>query len=91
MSLPDVHDSLRQIIRKAEEFSSLSIIYNERQSRIIFDLSGVQFQFQEFTANDEIVELINAHNSRVSRWNGTKTFLFSVEILQAALKYCITD
>lgn len=91
MSLPDVHNFLRRIIRKAEDFSSLSIIYNEQQSRIIFDLSGVQFQFEKFSANDEIIELINAHNNSIHRWNGTKTFLFSVGILQSALKYCIID
>ena len=91
MSLSDVHNSLKRIIRKAEDFSSLSIIYNEQQSRIIFDLSGVQFQFEKFSANDEITELIYAHNNSVSRWNGTKTFLFSVEILQVALKYYITN
>ncbi len=91
MSLDDVHNSLKRIIRKVENFSSLSIIYNEQQSRIIFDLSGVQFQFEKFTANDEMLKLINTHNNSVSKWNGTKTFLFSVEILQAALMYCITD
>ncbi len=91
MSLSDVHNSLKRIIRKAEDFSSLSIIYNEQQSRIIFDLSGVQFQFEKFSVNDEITELIYAHNNSVSRWNGTKTFLFSVEILQVALKYYITN
>lgn len=87
MGLSDVHNSLRRIIKKCEDFQNLSIIYNEFQKRIIFDLAGVQFQFEKFEVNDELLTLINAHENCVSRWDGSKAFLFSTEILSIATKY----
>ena len=87
MGLPDVHNSLRRIIKKCDDFKNLSIIYNDAQKRIIFDLEGVQFQFEKFDVNEELSQIINIHENRVSRWNGSKTFLFSTEILNIATKY----
>lgn len=87
MGLADVHNSLRRIIKKCDDFQNLSIIYNEFQKRIIFDLAGVQFQFEKFESNDELLTIINAHENCVSRWDGSKTFLFSTEILSIATKY----
>lgn len=89
MRLADVHNSLRRVIKKSDDFENLSIIYNESQKRIIFDLEGIQFQFEKFEVNDEIREIINAHNNRITRWNGSRTFLFSTEILDIAIKYVI--
>lgn len=89
MRLADVHNSLRRVIKKSDDFENLSIIYNESQKRIIFDLEGIQFQFEKFEVNDEIREIINAHNNRITRWNGSRTFLFSTEILNIAIKYVI--
>lgn len=87
LGLADVHNSLRRIIKKCDDFQNLSIIYNEFQKRIIFDLAGVQFQFEKFESNDELLTIINAHENCVSRWDGSKTFLFSTEILSIATKY----
>jgi hypothetical protein len=87
MRLADIHNSLRRVIKKSDDFENLSIIYNESQKRIIFDLEGIQFQFEKFEVNDEIREIINAHNNRITRWNGSRTFLFSTEILDIAIKY----
>ena len=89
MRLADVHNSLRRVIKKSDDFENLSIIYNESQKHIIFDLEGIQFQFEKFEMNDEIREIINAHNNRITRWNGSRTFLFSTEILDIAIKYVI--
>ena len=89
MRLADVHNSLRRVIKKSDDFENLSIIYNGIQKRIIFDLEGIQFQFEKFEVNDEIREIINAHNNRITRWNGSRTFLFSTEILDIAIKYVI--
>lgn len=87
MGLADVHNSLRRVIKKCEDFDNLSIIYNEAQKRIIFDLEGVQFQFENFDVNEELMKFIDSHVNRVSRWNGSKTFLYSTEILNIATKY----
>lgn len=87
MGLADVHNSLRRVIKKCEDFDNLSIIYNEAQKRIIFDLEGVQFQFEKFNVNEELMKFIDSHVNRVSRWNGSKTFLYSTEILNIATKY----
>ena len=54
-----------------------------------FDLEGVQFQFEKFDVNAELMEFINGHVNRVSRWDGSKTFLYSTEILDIATKYKI--
>ncbi|MBQ2951672.1 MAG: hypothetical protein IJE12_11650 [Prevotella sp.] len=89
MRLADVHNSLRRVIKKSDDFENLSIIYNESQKRIIFDLEGIQFQYEKFEVNDEIRGIINAHNNRITRWNGSRTFLFSTEILDIAIKYVI--
>lgn len=89
MGLADVHNSLRRVIKKSDDFENLSIIYNESQKRIIFDLEGIQFQYEKFEVNDEIRGIINAHNNRITRWNGSRTFLFSTEILDIAIKYVI--
>lgn len=89
MRLADVHNSLRRVIKKSDGFENLSIIYNESQKRIIFDLEGIQFQYEKFEVNDEIREIINAHNNRITRWDGSRTFLFSTEILDIAIKYVI--
>ena len=86
MGLADVHNSLRRVIKKCEDFDNLSIIYNEPQKRIIFDLEGVQFQFEKFDVNGELMEIINAHENRVTRWDGRKTFMYSSEILDIATK-----
>ena len=87
MGLADVHNSLRRVIKKCEDFDNLSIIYNVPLKRIIFDLEGVQFQFEKFDVNEELMEIINAHNNRVTRWDGSKTFMYSSEILDIAQKY----
>lgn len=87
MGLADVHNSLRRVIKKCKDFDNLSIIYNEPQKRIIFDLEGVQFQFEKFDVNGELMEIINAHENRVTRWDGSKTFMYSSEILDIATKY----
>lgn len=87
MGLADVHNSLRRVIKKCEDFDNLSIIYDDPQKRIIFDLEGVQFQFEKFDVNEELMEIINAHKSRVTRWDGSKTFMYSSEILDIAKKY----
>ena len=87
MGLADVHNTLRRVIKKCEDFMNLSIIYNDVQKRIIFDLAGVQFQFEKFDVNEDLSQIINAHENRVSRWDGSKTFLFSTEILNIATKY----
>lgn len=87
MGLSDVHNSLRRIIKKCDDFNNLSIIYNEGQKRIIFDIEGVQFQYEKFELNDELLGIINAHDNHVTRWNGSKTFLYSTEILDIATKY----
>ena len=87
MGLADVHNSLRRVIKKCEDFDNLSIIYNEPQKRIIFDCEGVQFQFEKFDVNGELMEIINAHENRVTRWDGSKTFMYSSEILDIATKY----
>ena len=89
MGLADVHISLSRVIKKSEDFENLSIIYNESQKRIIFDLEGIQFQYEKFEVNDEIRGIINARNNRITRWNGSRTFLFSTEILDIAIKYVI--
>ena len=39
--------------------------------------------------NAELMEFINGHVNRVSRWDGSKTFLYSTEILDIATKYKI--
>lgn len=87
MGRADVHNSLRRVIKKCEDFDNLSIIYNEPQKRIIFDFEGVQFQFEKFDVNGELMEIINAHENRVTRWDGSKTFMYSSEILDIATKY----
>lgn len=87
MGLADVHNSLRRVIRKCDDFDNLSIIYNEAQKRIIFDLGGVQFQFENFEVNEELKEIIDTHDNPVSRWDGSRTFLFSTEILDIATQY----
>ena len=87
MGLADVHNSLRRVIKKCEDFDNLSIIYNEPQKRIIFDFEGVQFQFEKFDVNGELMEIINAHENRVTRWDGSKTFMYSSEILDIVTKY----
>ena len=87
MGLSDVHNSLRRIIKKCDDFNNLSIIYNESQKRIIFDIEGVQFQYEKFELNDELLEIINAHDNHVTQWNGSKTFFYSTEILDIATKY----
>lgn len=87
MGLADVHNSLRRVIKKCEDFDNLSIIYNDPQKRIIFDLEGVQFQFEKFDVNEELMDIINAHKNRVTRWDGSKTFMYSSEILDIAKKY----
>lgn len=89
MRLADVHNSLRRIVKKCEDFDNLSIIYNGDQKRIIFDVEGIQFQYEKFEVNDELMMFINSHNNRVTRWNGSRTFLFSVEIIEIATKYKI--
>ena len=87
MGLADVHNSLRRVIKKCDDFDNLSIIYNDAQKRIIFDLGGVQFQFEKFEVNVELIGIVNAHKNPVSRWDGSKTFLYSTEILDIATKY----
>ena len=87
MGLADVHNSLRRVIKKCEDFDNLSIIYNNPQKHIIFDFEGVQFQFEKFDVNGELMEIINAHENRVTRWDGSKTFMYSSEILDIATKY----
>ena len=87
MGLADVHNSLRRVIKKCEDFDNLSIIYNEARKHVIFDLKGIQFQFEKFEINEELIGIINAHKNRVSSWDGSKTFLFSTEILNIATKY----
>ena len=87
MGLSDIHNSLRRVIKKCDDFNNLSIIYNESQKRIIFDIEGVQFQYEKFELNDELLVIINAHDNHVTRWNGSKTFLYSTEILDIATKY----
>lgn len=87
MGHSDIHNSLRRVIKKCDDFNNLSIIYNESQKRIIFDIEGVQFQYEKFELNDELLVIINAHDNHVTRWNGSKTFLYSTEILDIATKY----
>ena len=87
MGLADVHNSLRRVIKKCEDFDNLSIIYNEARKHVIFDLEGIQFQFEKFEVNEDLIGIINAHENRVSSWDGSKTFLFSTEILDIAIKY----
>ena len=87
MGLADVHNSLRRVIKKCDDFDNLSIIYNDAQKRIIFDLGGVQFQFEKFEVNVELIGIVNAHKNPVSRWDRSKTFLYSTEILDIATKY----
>lgn len=89
MGLADVHNSLRRIIKRCNDFDDLSIIYNKEQKRIIFDIEGLQFQYEKFEANDELMEFIKNHINRAMRWNGSKTFLFSVEIIDMATKYIV--
>lgn len=89
MGLADVHNSLRRIIKRCNDFDNLSIIYNKEQKRIIFDIEGLQFQYEKFEANDELMEFIKNHINRAMRWNGSKTFLFSVEIIDIATKYIV--
>lgn len=85
--LEEVHNSLRQVIEKCDDFSSLSIIYNDAQKRIIFDLDGIQFQYEKFDITEELHEIIRTHDNHVNKWNGSRTFMFSSEILSIALKY----
>lgn len=87
MRLADVHNSLRRVIKKCEDFDNLSIIYNEARKHVIFDLEGIQFQFEKFEVNEDLIGIINAHENRVSSWDGSKTFLFSTEILDIAIKH----
>lgn len=87
--LADVHNSLRRIIKKCDDFDNLSIIYSEDQKRIIFDIEGIQFQYENFEVNEELMKFIRNHNNRITRWNGSRTFLFSVEIIDIATRYTI--
>ena len=87
MRLADVHNSLRRVIKKCDDFDNLSIIYNEARKQVIFDLEGIQFQFEKFEVNEDLIGIINAHENRVSSWDGSKTFLFSTEILDIAIKH----
>ncbi len=87
MRLADVHNLLRRVIKKCDDFDNLSIIYNEDQKHMIFDLEGIQFQFEKFEVNEDLMGIINAHKNRVSSWDGSKTFFFSTEILDIAVKY----
>jgi hypothetical protein len=87
MGLADVHNLLRRVVKKCEDFDNLSIIYNEARKHVIFDLKGIQFQFEKFEVNEELIGIINAHKNRVSSWDGSKTFLFSTEILNISTKY----
>lgn len=89
MGLADVHNSLRRIIKKCDDFDNLSIIYSEDQKRIIFDIEGIQFQYENFGVNEELMKFIRNHNNRITRWNGSRTFLFSVEIIDIATRYTI--
>lgn len=91
MTLNDVHNSLRCIIKKSNEIPSLSIIYNAHQERIIFDVCDVQFQFEKFSVNEELKSVIDRHHNEVNKWNGSKTFMFSCELVDVALKYNILD
>lgn len=87
MGLADVHNLLRRVIKKCEDFDNLSIIYNEARKHVIFDLKGIQFQFEKFEVNEELIGIVNAYENRVSSWDGSKTYLFSTEILNIATKY----
>ena len=46
------------MFKKCENFDNLSIIYNNPQKHIIFDFEGVQFQFEKFDVNEELMEII---------------------------------
>lgn len=89
MGLSDVQNYLRRIIKKCDDFDVLSIIYSKEKKRMIFDINGIQFQFQEFEINDELMTFIKNHNNRVTVADGSRTFFFSVDILNIATKYII--
>ena len=70
--------------------SIASVLYiMKTKNGLFFDVEGIQFQYEKFEANEELVMFINSHNNRVTRWNGSRTFLFSVEIIDIATKYII--
>ena len=84
MKLADVQNSLRRIIKKSNVFAVLSLIYDTTNKRMIFDLGGIQFQFEQFELSEELQEIVNSHPNLVSRWDGSKTFLYPSEILEMA-------
>ena len=51
---------------------------------MILDLGGIQFQFEQFELSEELQEIVNSHPNLVSRWDGSKTFLYPSEILEMA-------
>ena len=63
--------------------------FDESEIADLFDINSDEAKQDDFDVNAELMEFINGHVNRVSRWDGSKTFLYSTEILDIATKYKI--
>lgn len=83
MQVQDVHNSLKRIIKRGNDFPELSIFTTENNSKhfLIFDIHRVQFRFEGVSLSPEQLSYINNRDNIVSKWNGTLSYLHTCELL----------
>ena len=84
MKLEDVYNSLKRIIKRGNDFPGLSIFDTEYNGRnyLFFDIHGLQFRFENVTLSEEQSQSIKERNNKVSKWNGTLSYLHPCELLE---------
>jgi hypothetical protein len=83
MQVQDVHNSLKRIIKRGNDFPELSIFTTENNGKhfLIFDIHRVQFRFEGVSLSPEQLSYINNRDNIVSKWNGTLSYLHTCELL----------
>lgn len=83
MQVMDVHNSLKRIIKRGDDFPELSIFMYEYKgkSSLIFDLHGVQFSFENVNLSLDQVAYIKNKDNKNTRRNGMLSFMNSCELL----------
>ena len=84
MQITDVHNSLKRIVKRGNNFPELSIFTNEYKGRssLIFDLHGVQFSFEDVSLSSDQIAYIKTKDNKVTKRNRMLSFMNTCELLE---------
>lgn len=84
MQITDVHNSLKRIVKRGNNFPELSIFTNEYKGRssLIFDLHGVQFSFENVSLSSDQIAYIKTKDNKVTKRNRMLSFMNTCELLE---------